>query len=81
MFLAPGSTQHSSGFSLPHNTYPYILLHREITKNDGNVYEPILEREMIIIDGQMEIFSKTRFYSHPDPLASGFSIILYFATF
>ena len=33
--------------------YPYVLLHREIIKNDENVNEPILERGMITRVGRM----------------------------
>ena len=51
-----------------HNAYPYVFLHCEITKNDKNVNEPILERGMNTLVGGMEIFSKLRFYSCPDPL-------------
>ena len=74
-FLDVGVTLAFEWFALPHNTYHYILLHCEITKDDENVNESILERRMISLIGKMEIFSKTRFYSCPDPLESGFSII------
>ena len=40
-------------FALPHNTYHYILLHCEITKDDENVNEPILERRMIALMGNI----------------------------
>ena len=42
-----------NGLALPHNTYHYILLHCEITKDDENVNEPILERRMIAIIGKL----------------------------
>ena len=44
-----------------------FLLYCEITKNDENVNEPILERGKIALVSEMEIFSKFRFYSCPDP--------------
>ena len=61
-----------SGFALPHNTSLYILFHCERTKYDGNLNEPILEREMInLVCGMGNIF-KIEFYSCPDPLEVGF---------
>ena len=75
-FLTLVSLSVLSGFALPHNhLYHYILFHCEITKNDENLNEPILERRVITLIGQMEIFLKTRFYSCPDLLESGFYII------
>ena len=41
------------GFSQFEHTYPYILLHYEINKNDEKVYEPILERRRISLLGEM----------------------------
>ena len=50
-----------------HHTHPYVFLNCEITKNDENVNEPSLESGMITLVGRIEIFTKFRFYSCPDP--------------
>ena len=59
--------QRLSGFELPNHPYPYVLLQCEITKNDKNANEPILEKGIVL-----EIFSKSCFYSCSDHLDCGF---------
>ena len=49
------------------HTYPYVLLHCEITTNVEKVNEPILERIMIALIGEIKIFSKSRTFGKIAP--------------